>query len=128
MTVDAICNIVQVAGGALFGVSQSGNSERAAAAGGGGGGGGPPEPRIDPSIGINVLKAGLALQVASWVIFITFLVVAIQRAYSHSTARQHLREKRYDPLRWYLLTVLLACIFILWRACYRLAEAITGMS
>lgn len=118
MTTDAICNIVQVAGGTLFGISQSGNDD--------GSGSG---SDIDPTLGQNVLRAGLALQVASWVIFIAFLAVAIYRSYSTtSPKRSHLSERRYDPLRWYLLVVLVSCIFILWRACYRLAEAITGKS
>lgn len=115
MTTDAICNIVQVAGGTLFGLSQSGNSDGSGS-------------DLDPTLGQNVLRAGLALQVASWVIFIAFLAVAIYRAYSPGSKRSHLAESRYDPLRWYLLVVLVSCILILWRACFRLAEAITGRS
>jgi hypothetical protein len=112
VTTDAICNIVQIAGGTLFGISQSGDLRE--------GGSG-----INPQLGQNVLRAGLALQVASWVIFIAFLGVAILRAYK--TGRNpHLAEPRYEPLRWYLWVVLVACVVILWRACYRLAEAITG--
>lgn len=112
MTTDAICNIVQIAGGTLFGISQSGDPREGGS-------------DIDPQLGQNVLRAGLALQVASWVIFIAFLGVAIWRTYK--TGRNpHLADRRYDPLRWYLWVVLVACIVILWRACYRLAEAITG--
>lgn len=112
MTTDAICNIVQIAGGTLFGISQSGDPREGG-------------PNINPQLGQNVLRAGLALQVASWVIFIGFLGVAIWRA--HKTGRNsHLADRRYDPLRWYLWVVLVACVVILWRACYRLAEAITG--
>lgn len=117
MTTDAICNIVQVAGGTLFGISQSGNSDGPDSSG----------SDIDPEVGQNVLRAGLALQVASWVIFIAFLGIAILRA--NSTAkRPNLAERRFDPLRWYLWVVLASCVLILWRACYRLAEAITGES
>lgn len=119
VTTDAICNIVQVAGGTLFGISQSGNSDR-----GSGGSGG---SDIDPELGQNVLRAGLALQVVSWVIFIAFLAVAIVRA-NRTVKRPHLAERRYDPLRWYLWVVLVSSLLVLWRACYRLAEAITGKS
>ena len=60
--------------------------------------------------------------------FIAFLGVAIWRANRPSGKHAHLSERRYDPLRWYLWVVLVACILILWRACFRLAEAITGES
>jgi hypothetical protein len=112
VTIDSICNIVQIAGGTLFGISQSGRRSEGS--------------KIDPELGQNVLRAGLALQVVSWVIFIAFLGVAIWRA-NRTDRNPHLRDRRYDPLRWYLWAVLAACILILWRACYRLAEAITGM-
>jgi len=114
VTVDAICNIVQIAGGTLFGISQSGDPSEAGS-------------DIDPALGQNVLKAGLALQVASWVIFIAFLGVAIWRA-NRTTKNPHLAERRYDPLRWYLWVVLAASALVLWRACFRLAESVTGMS
>jgi hypothetical protein len=114
VTTDAICNIVQIAGGTLFGISQSGDPSEGGS-------------EINPELGQNVLRAGLALQVASWVIFIAFLGVAIWRANRTSGGQNsHLAERRFDPLRWYLWVVLAACILILWRACFRLAEAITG--
>jgi hypothetical protein len=115
VTTDAICNIVQIAGGTLFGISQSGDPREGGS-------------DINPELGQNVLRAGLALQVASWVIFIAFLGVAIWRANRPSGRNAHMSDRRYDPLRWYLWVVLVACILILWRACYRLAEAITGES
>lgn len=112
VTTDAIANIVQVAGGTLFGMSQSGNSDGSGS-------------DLDPELGQNVLRAGLALQVFAWVVFLAFLAVAIFRSYSTSR-NPHLADTRYDPLRWYLLIVLASVLFILWRACFRLAEAITG--
>lgn len=114
MTLDAICNIVQIAGGTLFGISQSGDPSEG-------------DSNINPELGQNVLKAGLALQVASWIIFIAFLGVAIWRA-NRTSRNRHLAERRYDPLRWYLWVVLVACVLIFWRACFRLAESVTGES
>ena len=93
-------------------MSQSGNSDGSGS-------------DLDPELGQNVLRAGLALQVFAWVVFLAFLSVAIYRSYSTSR-NPHLAARRYDPLRWYLLIVLASVLLILWRACFRLAEAITG--
>jgi hypothetical protein len=88
----------------------------------------------------NIMLAGLALQVScstsriafarpdgqifAWVVFILFLLIAMVRAYRFPS----LQSKRYDPMRWMLWATLFSALMLIWRACFRCAEAATGES
>lgn len=72
----------------------------------------------------NIMLAGLALQIFAWVVFIAFLLVAIVRAHT----QQHLQGVRYKPMRWMLWVILFSAIMLIWRACFRCAEAALGKS
>jgi len=70
----------------------------------------------------NVLIAGLALQVATWVIFLVFLLVAMYRAFTLDC----LKAPAHGKMRKMLWVILGTTLLILLRACYRLSESIYG--
>lgn len=128
VTSDVVCIFVQLAGGALFGVSAGKE---------------PGEGGISVDTATNVLMAGLilqvslvivacpsaltALQILAWVIFIAFLLLAVFRAYQYKKY-PHLKHHTYDPMRWLLLTLTAVTLLIFWRACFRTAESAAGTS
>ena len=73
----------------------------------------------------SILIAGLSLQVFTWVVFILFVLVSTYRAY---TLPQFKGNAWYDNMRYMLWTSFFAAVLLLWRACYRLAEVVLGMS
>jgi len=64
-------------------------------------------------------------QIVAWVIFIAFLLVAVYRSYQYSKY-PHLRDSRYNAMRYLLWTLTVVTLLIFWRACYRTAESATG--
>lgn len=72
----------------------------------------------------NVLIAGLALQVGTWVIFLIFLLVAMYRAFTFES----LKSPVYRRMKSMLWVILGTTLLILMRACYRLSESIYGES
>jgi hypothetical protein len=64
-------------------------------------------------------------QIVAWVIFIAFLFVAVYRSYQYSKY-PHLRDSKYNAMRYLLWTLTAVTLLIFWRACYRTAESATG--
>jgi hypothetical protein len=65
------------------------------------------------------------MQIVAWVIFIAFLFVAVYRSYQYSKY-PHLRDSRYNVMRYLLWALTAVTLLIFWRACYRTAESATG--
>jgi hypothetical protein len=115
--------LVQAAGAALVGISASAeySNER--------------DSPISYDNANNIMIAGLALQVASWTIFLAFLLVAMYRAFTYpqfrsTTARQDAlgEAKMWRRMKMMLWVIFASTMLILMRACYRLAETIMGES
>jgi hypothetical protein len=64
------------------------------------------------------------IQIFAWVVFISFLIVAMIRAYRFP----NLKSRRYDPMRWMLWATLFSALMLIWRAAFRCAESATGQS
>ena len=101
VTCDVVATIVQVAGAALIGVSESN--------------------RKSPDNGNNILLAGLAFQVFSFLLFLILLFVFLQKTRKLMTSRGEGGMMRFT------LALLGASLLVYLRTIFRLAETSQGV-
>lgn len=103
VSADVGTTVMQVAGAALVGSSQSSGE--------------------DPTTGNNILLAGLAMQTFSFTIFLlVFLMLRVSVAKDRKVDRAAVRAK--DP---FVMAVVGACLLVYLRTVFRLAETADGL-
>lgn len=102
ITVDALTTIIQIAGAALVGSSQSNQK--------------------DPTTGNNILLAGLAIQAFSFTAFLTVLTLLRVALTKDRSLPSTIRNKD-----WFILALALASILVYLRTLFRLAETAQGL-
>lgn len=95
ITSDVIATIVQVAGAALIGVSESN--------------------RKSPDTGNNILLAGLAFQVFSFLIFLILLLIFLRNA------------RKVGRIQTFTFALVTSSFLVYLRTCFRLAETAQGV-
>ncbi|WVR05323.1 hypothetical protein IAU60_002337 [Kwoniella sp. DSM 27419] len=114
VSADVICTIVQVAGAALIGTSESARVR------------GEPS-RVSPEQANNILIAGLAVQCFSFTCFLVILSIAITRvARSTYVKSTGIEVAAHQTLRKFLWVILATALLILLRTTFRLAESAQG--
>jgi hypothetical protein len=96
---DVITTIIQILGAALIGSAES--------------------KQKDPTLGKNILLAGLAIQVFDFLIFLTMLSIFFTKA------RKVVWERKEG--RVFLVAFVTATLFVYLRTCFRLAEVAQGV-
>lgn len=102
VTVDILTTIIQIAGAALVGSSQSNQK--------------------DPTMGNNILLAGLAIQSFSFTAFLTVLTLFRLALVKDRSLPSTIRTKD-----WFILALALASILVYLRTLFRLAETAQGL-
>ncbi|KAL9011198.1 MAG: hypothetical protein Q9173_003936 [Seirophora scorigena] len=102
VTVDVLTTILQIAGAALIGSSQSNQK--------------------DPTTGNNILLAGLAIQSVSFTIFLTVLTLFRFALFKHPERSAAVRTKD-----WFISALAIASLLVYLRTLFRLAETAQGL-
>ncbi|KAL8688113.1 MAG: hypothetical protein Q9218_005893 [Villophora microphyllina] len=107
ITSDVIATIVQVAGAALIGSSESN--------------------RKSPDTGNNILLAGLAFQVFSFLVFLILLLIFLRNARKIMMSTSTPTNARGDMIQMYTLALVASSFLVYLRTCFRLAETAQGV-
>ncbi|KAL8758730.1 MAG: hypothetical protein Q9199_001259 [Rusavskia elegans] len=107
ITADVIATIVQVAGAALIGASQSN--------------------RKSPVTANNILLAGLAFQVFAFLVFLILLFIFIRNAGKIMLSTDTAEGGRGTVMRMYTLALVASSLLVYVRTCFRLAETSQGV-
>lgn len=110
VTADVITIIIQIAGAALIGVSESNLADDKI-------------PPLTPDQANDILRAGLAIQVFFFSIYLILLAILFVRWKQHQ-ARKHLQVKRQQFL-FCVLTISSLLVYL--RTVFRLIESATGV-
>ncbi|KAL8846765.1 MAG: hypothetical protein Q9221_008171 [Calogaya cf. arnoldii] len=107
ITADVIATIVQIAGAALIGVSQSN--------------------RRSPVTANNILLAGLAFQVFTFLIFLILLFIFIRNSGKIMLSTSTAEGGRGTVMRMYTIALVVSSLLVYLRTCFRLAETSQGV-
>ncbi|KAL8898096.1 MAG: hypothetical protein Q9207_006872 [Kuettlingeria erythrocarpa] len=102
VTVDILTTIMQIAGAALIGSSQSNQN--------------------DPTTGNNILLAGLAIQSFSFTIFLTVLTL-----FRFALAKDPRGQSKVRTKDWFISALALASLLVYLRTLFRLSETAQGL-
>ena len=105
---DVVATIVQVAGAAIIGSSESN--------------------RKSPVTGNNILLAGLAFQVFSFLVFLVLLFVFLRNSRRSTKAlSEGLDDGKGNLFRMYIIALVVGSLLVYLRTCFRLAETAQGV-
>ncbi|KAL8732972.1 MAG: hypothetical protein Q9166_002370 [cf. Caloplaca sp. 2 TL-2023] len=107
ITSDVIATIVQVAGAALIGVSQSN--------------------RKSPENANNILLAGLAFQVFSFLVFLILLFIFLRNSRKQMLSTSTAEGGRGNMMQMYTFALVASSLLVYLRTCFRLAETSQGV-
>lgn len=107
ITSDVIATIVQVAGAALIGVAESN--------------------RRPPGTANNILLAGLAFQVFSFLIFLVLLFIFLRNSRKTMMSTGTGQSGRGSMMQMYTLALVVSSLLVYLRTCFRLAETAQGV-
>ncbi|KAL9578817.1 MAG: hypothetical protein Q9212_005478 [Teloschistes hypoglaucus] len=102
VTVDVVTTIMQIAGAALIGSSESNMN--------------------DPTTGNNILLAGLAIQTFSFTVFLTILALFRLALAKDTTSKSSVKTKDH-----FIFAVALSSLLVYLRTLFRLAETASGL-
>ncbi|KAL8710150.1 MAG: hypothetical protein Q9220_005233 [cf. Caloplaca sp. 1 TL-2023] len=107
ITSDVVATIVQVAGAALIGSAES--------------------DRISPDNGNNILLAGLAFQVFSFLVFLILLFVFLRNSRKVMLSNSTGEGGRGNMMQMYSAALVASSLLVYLRTCFRLAETAEGV-
>ncbi|KAL9057659.1 MAG: hypothetical protein Q9206_002256 [Seirophora lacunosa] len=107
ITADVVATIVQVAGAALIGVAQSN--------------------RKSPTTANNILLAGLAFQVFSFLVFLILLFIFLQKSKKAMMSTGTGNGERGGVMMMYMFALVVSSLLVYLRTCFRLAETAQGI-
>ncbi|KAL8676846.1 MAG: hypothetical protein Q9186_006673 [Xanthomendoza sp. 1 TL-2023] len=107
ITSDVIATVVQVAGAALIGVSQSN--------------------RKSPVTANNILLAGLAFQVFSFLVFLVLLFIFLRNSKKVMMSTSTAEGGKGNMMQMYTVALVVSSVLVYLRTCFRLAETSQGI-
>jgi hypothetical protein len=106
ISADVITTIMQIAGAALVGVSQSKKGETS----------------LTPDVGNNILLAGLAIQTAAFTLYLILYIM-----FTISIYKDPRFGRNFGGKKWFFLGLFAASLLVYLRTIFRLAETAEGL-